>query len=132
MNLLKEDTNTKSPRIEFLDLAKGLCIVLVVVYHINRYYQLDMPAANFFKAFRLPLYFFLSGVFFKSYEGFGGFLRRKTNKLLIPFAFWYLFFSVLISLVLYHCFGIVLEKAENFSLWGSLTEGSLPVSRCRR
>ena len=39
--------------------------------------------------FRMPLYFILSGLFFKEYEVFWGFLKRKTNKLLIPFIFWY-------------------------------------------
>ena len=57
-------------RMEFLDLAKGICIILVVAFHMTKFYHLDMPAANFFKSFRLPLYFFLSGLFFKTYSGF--------------------------------------------------------------
>ena len=34
-------------RIEFLDLAKGICIILVVAFHMTKFYHLDMPAANF-------------------------------------------------------------------------------------
>ena len=99
-----------SKRIEFLDLAKGICIVLVVVYHLTAYYGFHMPAADFFKAFRMPLYFFLSGLFFKTYSGFFDFLKRKVNKLLIPFLFWYLLCSVCITLIIYHVGGIVLEN----------------------
>ena len=109
-------------RIEFLDLAKGFCIILVVIYHTTRFYGADMPAANFFKAFRMPLYFFLSGVFFKTYEGFFSFVKRKVNKLLVPFVFWYIIGSVCISLLLYHAWGIVLERAKDFTFWGCLGE----------
>lgn len=87
-------------RIEFIDLAKGFCIILVVLYHLSEYYQLAMPFGNFFKAFRLPLYFFLSGMFFKEYNGFVDFVKRKTNKLLIPFLFWLLFVSFVVVNIL--------------------------------
>ena len=39
--------------------------------------------------FRMPLYYFLSGLFFKPYNGFFNFAIRKANKLLIPFFFFY-------------------------------------------
>lgn len=82
-------------RIEYIDLAKGFCIVLVVWYHVALFHNQAIPCSDFFKAFRLPLYFFLSGCFFKAYDGFFDFLKRKTNKLLIPFLFWFLLISVL-------------------------------------
>ena len=37
----------------------------------------------------MPLYYLLSGLFFKTYEGFIGFTIRKINKILIPFLFFY-------------------------------------------
>lgn len=51
----------------------------------------------FFKAFRMPLYFCLSGLFFKPYEDFTGFLKRKINKLLVPFFFFYITTSILMG-----------------------------------
>lgn len=48
-----------------------------------------MDSHHMIASFRMPLYFFISGFFFKSYEGFGGFLIRKINKLIIPFTFFY-------------------------------------------
>ena len=39
---------------------------------------------------RMPLYFVLSGLFFKEYGGYVRLLVKKVNKLLIPFIFFYL------------------------------------------
>ena len=81
-------SNTKlKDRIDFIDLAKGFCIVLVVFTHVNSYFNLSYPLQETLSIFRMPLYFFLSGLFFKNYEGFCGFVKRKVNKLLIPFLF---------------------------------------------
>lgn len=87
--------NSMKQRIEYIDLAKGFCIILVVWYHVALFHDQDVPCSDFFKAFRLPLYFFLSGCFFKAYGGFVDFMKRKINKLLIPFLFWYVLISVL-------------------------------------
>lgn len=51
---------------------------------------MKLPTEEFFVTFRMPLYFFLSGLFFKRYEDIVGFAKRKTNKLLIPFFFYIL------------------------------------------
>lgn len=78
-------------RIEFIDLAKGLCIFLVVLAHVMSSFDLEnYPLRDAMGMFRMPLYFFLSGLFFSTYENYRGFLKRKTNKLLIPFLAWYL------------------------------------------
>ena len=72
-------------RIEFIDLAKGICIILVVCLHLI--ITVDIPKINIL---RMPLYFLLSGLFFKDYGCFSGFIIRKINKMLIPFIFFYL------------------------------------------
>lgn len=75
-------------RIEFVDLTKGICIILVVMSHVGG--PLDkIDVHNIISSFRMPLYFFISGIFFKSYEGLWGFFVRKLNKLIIPFIFFY-------------------------------------------
>lgn len=76
-------------RIAFIDLTKGLCIILVVMMHVGGAFD-RLDAGALLTCFTMPLYFFVSGLFFKSYEGFGGFLRRKTDSLLIPFLIFYL------------------------------------------
>ena len=72
-------------RIEFIDLAKGICIVLIILGHTG--ISVDYPGLT---AMRTPLYFALSGLFFKDYGGFKQFLIRKSNKILIPFLFFYI------------------------------------------
>lgn len=89
------------PRIEYIDLMKGICIILVVFYHADcwgdrrfefghqtLYYMLQ----NFFMA----LFFFLSGVFFSSYSCFADFLTRKAQKLLLPYFFFCVFPNMLV------------------------------------
>ncbi len=73
-------------RIGFIDLAKGVCIILVVAMHCG----VPVDIIPGLESMRMPLYFILSGLFFKDYGGWVNFLVRKTNKLLVPFLFWYL------------------------------------------
>lgn len=81
--------NGKDKRIDFVDLTKGICIILVVMAHIGGAFN-QFDSNSIIASFRMPLYFFISGIFFKSYEGLLGFFVRKTNKLIIPFIFFYL------------------------------------------
>lgn len=80
MNTIK---TIKSNRIDFIDLAKGVCIILVVAYHcgLGGLFPGD-------KQLRMPLYFVLSGLFFKDYGNES--LIKKTNKLLIPYVTFYI------------------------------------------
>lgn len=71
-------------RIEFIDLAKGICILMVIITHIS---PLHLSG---FESLRMPLYFILSGLFFKDYGGFLQLMVKKTNKIFIPFLFFYL------------------------------------------
>ncbi len=78
--------DSSKKRIEFVDLAKGICIILVIAGHCG----IPVNKIPGFEMVRMPLYFALSGLFFKDYGGLGQFTLRKTNKLLVPFVFWYL------------------------------------------
>jgi acyltransferase len=71
-------------RIKFIDLAKGIGIFLVVMGHSME------PRSAFIYSFHMPLFFLLSGYFYR-YESFKTTLLGKINRLLIPFYF----FSVL-------------------------------------
>ena len=76
-------------RIAYIDFMKCLCIMLIVMYHINHdfFNYLAPNLNNALQAFRLPMYYFISGIFFKLYEGFADFTRRKVNNILVPFVF---------------------------------------------
>lgn len=74
-------------RIEYIDLAKGVCIILVVFMHIVPELGNGNP---YLLNLRMPLYFCLSGMFFKTYGEFKGFIVKKTDRLLVPFIAWYI------------------------------------------
>lgn len=112
-------------RIEYIDLAKGFCILFVVFFHYCQIYGMyNNPSSlartivyfnDVIGVFRMPLYFFLSGCFFKSYDGFSNFLKKKVNKLLIPFVFFYIVASFIIP--------------NGFAYLGIKFERNLPMSR---
>ena len=78
------ELSTKKKRIDFIDLAKGICIILVILTHCG----VNFPIPGF-GMMRMPLYFILSGLFFKDYGGFLQHTLKKFNKILIPFLFFY-------------------------------------------
>lgn len=97
-------------RIEFIDLAKGICIVLVILEH--SFGELLEINTNM-KIFRMPLYFVLSGLFFKPY-GFTIFVKKKINKLLIPFLFSFLLIVLPINILSYH----IANGYAEYCFWG--------------
>lgn len=98
--------NTASKRIEWIDTAKGICIILVIIHHISQFLNISYPFFDIFKTFRMPLYFILSGLFFKTYGKMGRFLLKKINNLIIPYIFFYLALSVCVPVLLNRIFGI--------------------------
>lgn len=78
----KENCQTDKSRIDYIDLAKGICIILVVLLHCG--YMTKTPAM---RAMRMPLYFILSGLFYKDYDSVSHFIKKKVNRILIPFCF---------------------------------------------
>ncbi|MCG3413543.1 acyltransferase family protein [Staphylococcus massiliensis] len=57
---MENSERVKKRRIEWLDLAKGLCIIFVVLGHSGSHWY-----DNMLSWFRMPLFFFLSGLLFK-------------------------------------------------------------------
>ena len=73
-----------SKRIEFIDIAKGIGILLVVMGH-NDFALVSPFLYKFIYAFHMPLFFFVSGMFFKSEVPFLKLLRRRFDTLLKPY-----------------------------------------------
>lgn len=92
----KEDLEKEGRRIEFVDLAKGVCIMLVCVFHSD----LGPYLPSFTNMLRLPLYFILSGLFYKDYGGFFRFVEKKINRILVPGLFFY-FAGIIFFFTLY-------------------------------
>ena len=106
-------------RIEYLDLAKGLCLILVAAVHIVYSYKTQVPMNHVVRAIYLTPFYFISGYFFKPYNCFTDFLKRKTNKLLIPFIFWFLFISVFLAYI-YGQLGLTVFSGRPISLFSSV------------
>jgi len=87
----------RTGRIPYIDLAKGICILLVVLNHlsIGGYFSGDDYPMNYiFAQVRMPLYFILSGLFFKDYQGgIREFLLRKVNRILVPYVFFLMLYK---------------------------------------
>lgn len=105
----------QSKRVEWVDTAKGICILLVVLHHCAQLLQASYPLQRVFLTFRMPLYFILSGLFFKNYS-FKTFILKKTNKLLIPYVFFYVVTGVLIPVAVYKLFGFSLALYDSYGL----------------
>lgn len=112
-----------SQRIEFIDLAKGICISLVVLLHV--FGDLSGGVIQLMNLFRMPLYFVLSGLFFKTYDGLFPFIKKKTNKLLIPFFTTFIFIVLPTTFLLNELEG----KTTTFSnlFWGGVGKFNLGI-----
>ena len=82
----------KQRRIEFIDLAKGITILIIALTHT--YGDSGGFFMEIFSIFKVPTFFALSGIFFKTYESTCVFLKKKINQLVIPLVFTYLFLSL--------------------------------------
>lgn len=78
---------TSKTRIEWIDLAKGFCMLLVILGHYPALTDaIHITQESLCLTYvRMPLYFMLSGLFFKTYGNFSYFLKKKINHLLIPY-----------------------------------------------
>jgi fucose 4-O-acetylase-like acetyltransferase len=75
-----------SKRIEYLDIARGIGILLVVLGH-NDFEVISLFARQIIYSFHIPLFFFLSGYFIDTSIPFFDFLKKRFNGLLKPFFF---------------------------------------------
>ena len=85
-----------SNRIDFVDTAKGLGILLVVWGHSSHI------LFNEIYAFHMPLFFFIAGFFLKPTTTLENFAIKKTKTLILPYIIFYtftlLFYTVLLLL----------------------------------
>lgn len=69
-------------RIDYIDIFRGLGIILMVMGHIGFGYHFDY----FIHAFHMPMFFFVSGFLYKSKNiTFKKFALKKAKSLLIPY-----------------------------------------------
>ena len=100
------------PRIEFIDIIKGLAIILVVIGHTSPCKTEIIPYKSLIYAFHMPLFFIVSGMFVAtsrenySLQTLKTFVHKNFIALILPFLIWgtiYMNFSY--SNIANLCFG---------------------------
>lgn len=71
---------SKVNRIEWVDLLKGIAILWLIVYHMHVFEWMRSP---------VPVFFFLSGLFFSEGMSFSSFVGKKAKALLVPLVFFF-------------------------------------------
>ena len=74
---------SRAERIEWIDEAKGIGIVLVMLGHCYLHWKFCF----WFYAFHMPLFFTLSGYTFSGKGKFADYLKKKARTLLVPYIF---------------------------------------------
>jgi polysaccharide biosynthesis protein PslL len=75
-----------SNRIEYIDIARGIGILLVVMGH-NDFSLISPFAYHVIYSFHMPLFFFLSGYFLNASIPFLDFIKKRFHSLLKPYLF---------------------------------------------
>lgn len=74
----------KTGRLDYIDVAKGISILLVVMFHTK--FNLHLPLlGDALSTVRVPFFLFLAGVFFTAKLDFKAFFTRKFEQLLVPY-----------------------------------------------
>lgn len=79
----------KDNRFEFIDVMKGLTIIIMVMYHLTSFYSDTEVIRDYATPFFMQLFFVLSGLFFSTKSSFGQYLLNKVNRLIVPLFFFY-------------------------------------------
>jgi len=108
------------PRSAVMDIAKGLGIIAVVAGHSGG----PIPLTNFLYLFHLPLFFFISGFFWKdSYlDNISLLVKRKVKELYLPFVKLQILFLLLNNFL----FSIYIYSSNG--LWTSPQYAQLPLT----
>lgn len=90
--------NSMSSRVLWLDIAKGITIILMVIGHTS----IPMSLSNFIWSFHMPLFFIASG-WMTDWQKYsvGNFVIKKTPSILLPFAI----YSIVVLIVKYLALG---------------------------
>lgn len=78
-------------RLVFLDIAKTICIILVVVghYHPENSPEWYTMVRKFIYSFHMPLFMFASGYIYiatkREHETYKGFIVKKVKRLMVPY-----------------------------------------------
>lgn len=117
-------------RFEWIDIAKGIGIVLVVLAHSWTDYLNTSMIEIAYKAklaiylFHMPLFFFISGFLFKKEKNILGYTMYQFIQLIIPYIC--IFFLVVALLMLSENIGMITSRAVTKYLWSGRNLYDIP------
>lgn len=97
-------------RIESIDLAKGIGIILVVWAHASG------PFSNTIYQFHMPFFFLLSGLLYNERDSVKDFTVKKLYRLYIPFVFWNVLSSTIVLVRNGYHYKVILRNAALIAL----------------
>lgn len=87
----------KKERLTYLDVAKGIGILLVVIGHVYAFNRqiVDRFFVIWLYSFHMPLFFIISGMLiaYKDEKDIWKFVKKRIKGILIPYVFFSIFFN---------------------------------------
>lgn len=83
-----------SNRIKFIDVARGIAIILIILGHTIVHSSNCEMIYKFIYSFHVVLFFILSGYVFKRNEKFYKFVVNKFMRIMIPYFIWAILFLI--------------------------------------
>ena len=124
VSLQFNDYNMPKQRITYVDTLKGFCILLVVLMHcglpVDSSNDIIRHINDALRTYRMPTYYFLSGIFFKTYNGLNEFTRRKVNNIIIPLFFFYIL-NIIGCVLFSFCTNIAMGQTFHFE-WNEILD----------
>lgn len=103
-------TNTikdRQDRFAYLDLAKGLCLIFIIIGHIG------LIESNYIiYYFSFPLFLVLSGFFSPVTGSYGAFFKNRFLKICAPFLFFYLVSYIFFYIGMYYYPELIKTEAK--------------------
>ncbi len=120
----------KITRIDYIDVLRGIGIIYMVLGHINFGTAFD----HYIHAFHMPLFFFVTGFFYRRQSlSFWPFLKKITKQLLLPYLLWgiaFLLFANFTKLGLSTSFSQTAWNLFTFNNSGLAISGALWYLTC--
>lgn len=100
MYLIEQSTEdiVKNKRIEYIDIARGIAIILMVFGHLGFLWNIQ-PVRNAIYSFHMPLFIIISGLFFNEKDKLKDLLKKIGKKLLLPYIVTIVITNLLYSIV---------------------------------
>ncbi|MBO4939195.1 MAG: acyltransferase family protein [Oscillospiraceae bacterium] len=102
-----------SPRIEWIDICKGLLIILMVLGHTGT--PVIRPLRKWIYSFHMSAFLFLSGYTAGRDLPFGAFMLKRMKRILVPYVVWNLAYLALYAFLISRDIYLFFDAAQTVS-----------------